>query len=94
MPLAAFTMATLLFVYTRSSIQAAKHNAQKYREADGGQISWHNESLRRHGLLPPEEQNSVKQLAGIAKENISDKSEVRSDAEAKLRELTGKSKGA
>jgi len=45
-------------------------------------------------LLPPEEQNSVKQLAGIAKENISDKSEVRSDAEAKLRELTGKSKGA
>ncbi|CAL3971280.1 hypothetical protein PZA11_007809 [Diplocarpon coronariae] len=51
MPLAAFTMATLLFVYTRTSIQAAKRNAQRHREADGGQISWRNESLRRHGAL-------------------------------------------
>ncbi|KAH8786088.1 hypothetical protein BGZ57DRAFT_756946, partial [Hyaloscypha finlandica] len=38
-PLAAFTMATLLFVYSRTSIQAAKRNAQKHREADGGQIN-------------------------------------------------------
>ncbi|KAF2740673.1 hypothetical protein EJ04DRAFT_424266 [Polyplosphaeria fusca] len=49
-PLAALTMAGLLFVYARTSIRAAKLNAQKHREADGGQISWHNESLRRHGL--------------------------------------------
>ncbi|KAF2266577.1 hypothetical protein CC78DRAFT_118438 [Lojkania enalia] len=48
-PLAALTMAGLLFVYARTSIKAAKLNAQKHREADGGQISWHNESLRRHG---------------------------------------------
>ncbi|KAF2142565.1 uncharacterized protein K452DRAFT_249372 [Aplosporella prunicola CBS 121167] len=47
-PMAAFTMAGLLFVYTRTSIRAAKLNAQKHREADGGQISWQNESRRRH----------------------------------------------
>ncbi|KAF3034202.1 hypothetical protein E8E11_003245 [Didymella keratinophila] len=50
-PLAAITMAGLLFVYARTSIRAAKLNAQKHREADGGQISWHKESLRRHGQL-------------------------------------------
>ncbi|USP76779.1 uncharacterized protein yc1106_04053 [Curvularia clavata] len=50
-PLAAFTMAGLLFVYARTSIRAAKLNAQKHREADGGQISWHRESLRRHGQI-------------------------------------------
>jgi len=69
-PLAAFCMAGILFVYTRTSIQAAKKNAQQHREADGGQINWHNESLRRHGRLdPPVEQKSVKQLAGLAKTN-------------------------
>jgi hypothetical protein len=50
-PLAALTMAGLLFVYARTSIRAAKLNAQKHREADGGQISWHKESMRRHGQL-------------------------------------------
>ncbi|KAL2073146.1 hypothetical protein VTL71DRAFT_10470 [Oculimacula yallundae] len=64
-PLAAFTMATLLFVYTRTSIQAAKRNAQRHREADGGQINWHNESLRRHGKLDvPGEGNTVGELVG------------------------------
>lgn len=63
-------MATILFVYARTSIKAAKKNAQQHREADGGQISWHNESLRRHGRLePPTEQQTVKQLAGLAKTN-------------------------
>lgn len=50
-PLAALTMAGLLFVYARTSIRAAKLNAQKHREADGGQISWHKESMRRHGTM-------------------------------------------
>lgn len=50
-PAAAFTMACLLFFYSRTSIQAARLNAQRHREADGGQISWRNESLRRHGQL-------------------------------------------
>ncbi|KZF25669.1 hypothetical protein L228DRAFT_259062 [Xylona heveae TC161] len=56
-------MACLLFVYARTSIQAAKRNAQRHREADGGQINWRNESLRRHGVLePPEDQGVVHQL--------------------------------
>ena len=50
-PLAALTMAGLLFVYARTSIRAAKLNAQKHREADGGQISWHKESMRCHGTM-------------------------------------------
>lgn len=44
-------MACLLFVYSRTSIHAARLNAQKHREADGGQLNWRNESLRRHGQL-------------------------------------------
>lgn len=47
----AVTMTCLLFVYSRSSIQAAKRDAARHRSADGGQISWRNESLRRHGAL-------------------------------------------
>jgi hypothetical protein len=50
-PLAAFTMAAILFVYARTSIHAARLNAQKHRETDGGQLNWRNESLRRHGQL-------------------------------------------
>ena len=49
--MAALTMAGLLFVYARTSIRAAKLNAKKHREADGGQISWHRESLRLHGQI-------------------------------------------
>lgn len=56
MPIAAATMALLLFVYTRTSINAAKANAKLHREADGGQISWRNQSLRQHGQMElPEE---------------------------------------
>jgi len=50
-PLAAITMAGILFVYARTSIHAARLNAQRHREADGGQINWRNESMRRHGQL-------------------------------------------
>jgi len=50
MPFAAFTMACILFVYSRTSIRLAKENARAHREADGGQISWRNQSLRQHGL--------------------------------------------
>ncbi|TVY19095.1 hypothetical protein LARI1_G002510 [Lachnellula arida] len=68
-PIAAFTMATILFVYARLSIQAAKRNAHLHREADGGQISWHNESLRRHGKLDaPEEQGTVSQIVGAVRD--------------------------
>ncbi len=42
-------MAGLLFVYSRTSIRAAKLNAQRHREADGGQLDWQNQSRRHHG---------------------------------------------
>jgi hypothetical protein len=64
--------------YTRSSIHAAKRNAALHREADGGQISWRNESLRRHGVIePPEEQNTVKQLLGVGKNESVEKQDKR-----------------
>ncbi|KAH0293864.1 hypothetical protein M436DRAFT_71465 [Aureobasidium namibiae CBS 147.97] len=50
-PAAAFTMACLLFVYTRTSIRAAKANAQRHRDADSGGegLDLLAESRRRHG---------------------------------------------
>ncbi|TAQ91505.1 hypothetical protein B7494_g202 [Chlorociboria aeruginascens] len=94
-PLAAATMALLLFVYAKTSISAAKRNAQKHREADGGQINWQNESLRRHGQLdPPVEQDSIKQLVGLAKENSNVGKGIDSEAEEKVRGRRGKGKGS
>ena len=56
-------MAGLLYVYGRSTILAAKRNAARHRAADGGQISWYNESQRRHGVLEkPKGQDSIIQL--------------------------------
>lgn len=88
-------MACILFVYTRTSIQAAKRNAQKHREADGGQINWNNESLRRHGQLDaPVDQGVVKgivetlqegKLKGGGKDDGGRKGE--SEAERRIREL-------
>ncbi|KAF2809514.1 uncharacterized protein BDZ99DRAFT_29755 [Mytilinidion resinicola] len=67
-PLAALTMAGLLFVYSRTSIRAAKLNAQKHREADGGQISWYRESRRRHGQLEKVDDTGILKEALFAKE--------------------------
>lgn len=99
-PLAALTMASLLFVYTRTSIRAAKLNAQKHREADGGQISWHKESLRRHGQLEKVEDNrgTLKEaLANDFRRKKKDKVDTheaphveRSDNDQELRKITGK----
>jgi hypothetical protein len=90
-------MALLLFTYTRTSIRAAKQNAQKHREADGGQINWQNENLRRHGQLEaPEEQNSIKQLMGTARENLGmgkAQGPRATEAEEKVRERAGKGRG-
>jgi len=106
MPIAAFCMASILFVYARTSIQSAKRNAQKHREADGGQISWRNETMRRHGVLePPEQQESVKQLlegvksdigvgSGSAKEDVADMAQRQvgktTMEEEKVRQRAGK----
>lgn len=88
-------MAGLLFVYTRTSIRAAKHNAQMHREADGGQINWHNESLRRHGKLePPVEQEPIRQLAGLAKEKIGMGVGKETEEERRIRERAGKGRGS
>lgn len=83
-PVAAFTMATLLFVYARSSINAAKRNAQRHREADGGQINWNNENRRRHGMLEPptEEQAAGRETASAGE----------TERERALRERTWKGK--
>ena len=61
-PLAALTMAGLLFVYTRTSIRAAKLNAHRQREADDGHISWHKEESlgRNHGQLAKKDWTELK----------------------------------
>ena len=82
-------MAGILFVYTRSSIYAAKRNAERHRAADGGQISWFNESQRRHGALEkPEEQNSLRQILFGAKSNtakVAEKDRRMTEDEGRLR---------
>ena len=72
-PAAAFTMACILFVYTRVSIRAAKENAQRHRDADGGQgLSLLNEHRRRHGQAARLERgnNTVSELATEAREQL------------------------
>jgi hypothetical protein len=95
-------MASLLFVYSRTSIQAAKRNAQKHREADGGQINWHNESLRRHGRLEsPVEEGTVGQLVGALQEVREKRGDggavkgevLETEAERRIRERVGRGKG-
>lgn len=102
-PLAAVTMAGLLFVYARTSIRAAKLNAQKHREADGGQISWHKESMRRHGQLEKvdNDRSTIKE-AFMADMSRKKKEKVNSDGtktqtersaeEDRLRKMMGKDK--
>jgi hypothetical protein len=100
-PLAALTMAGLLFVYARTSIRAAKLNAQKHREADGGQISWHKESMRRHGQMErlDDDRGTFKQaLLGDMKggkkvekeEKVAAVPIERSENDAELRKMMGR----
>lgn len=95
-------MATILFVYARTSIQAAKRNAQRHREADGGQINWANENQRRHGKLEsPVNQSTVGELVGTLRETrdsrrkaVEDKVDItETESERILRERTGKGRG-
>jgi len=93
-PLVAFTMAGLLFVYSRTSIKAAKRNAERHRMADGGQISWQNENQRRHGKLEaPENQDTLRQLVFGTEnklEKVLGKGQGRSQEQDKFRENLGK----
>lgn len=101
-PLAAFCMASILFVYARTSIQAAKRNAQRHREADGGQINWANENQRRHGKLEsPVTQGTLGELAGTLRETRDNRRRAaegkvditETESERLLRERTGKGRG-
>lgn len=97
-------MAILLFVYTRTSIRAAKANAQRHRNADSGGegLSLVEESKRRHGSARKvEERGMLRELADTAREDLfgQSKSAVkdgngvtsgRSEQEQKLRDLIGK----
>lgn len=93
-PIAAFTMAGILYVYTRSSIHAAKQNAARHRTADGGQISWRNESLRRHGVLkrPGDEisPEGLAEQAASAANNASKSSRAKSEGDEIIRSLKRK----
>jgi hypothetical protein len=62
-PIAAFTMAGILLIYTRSSIRAAKLSVQRYREADGGQIDLDREARRVHGQLDKVDERAVNKEA-------------------------------
>jgi hypothetical protein len=86
-------------VYSRTSVQAAKLNAQKHREADGGQISWRNESLRRHGQLDKieDDRSNFKQalLSELERKKTKPQEGVQGKAdrhseEEKLRKMLGK----
>lgn len=104
-PAAAFTMACLLFVYTRVTIRAAKANAQRHRDADGGEgLSLLNESRRRHGMADKLEGSTVKGLAEGAREQLLGKKEGgkivategsgRTAEEERLRAAMGKRSGS
>ena len=70
-PFVAVTMAGMLFVYSRTSIKAAKRHAERHRMADGGQISWQNENQRRHGKLErPEDTDTLTKLVLGTEEKI------------------------
>ncbi len=73
-PVAAFTMACILFVYARTSIRAAKANAQRHRNADSGGegLNLMNEHRRRHGLEKRLDGggNTITELASEAKAQI------------------------
>lgn len=98
-------MALILFVYARTSIRAAKANAQRHREMDtGGEgLSLLNEHRRRHGLggaKKVEEGGTVsqlgKQLIGGSKNEVEKEegAEVgRSEDEERLRAMKGRRGG-
>lgn len=96
-------MACLLFVYTRTSIRAAKANAQRHRDADSGGegLDLLAESRRRHGRGEKLDQSStISELAHGAREQFlgtSQKSPEKlkgrspiSESEEKLKAAMGK----
>ncbi|KAL9081431.1 MAG: hypothetical protein Q9159_007313 [Coniocarpon cinnabarinum] len=58
-PLSALLLGSMIFVYSRTTVAAAKENARRAREADGGSISWRREGMRRHGRLDKVEERTL-----------------------------------
>ena len=46
-------------MYSRTTVSAAKENARRAREADGGSISWRREGLRRRGVVEKVEEKGL-----------------------------------
>jgi hypothetical protein len=74
-------MAGLLYTYSVTSIRAAKLNAQRHREADGGQLNMRNESLRQRGWLERPASDRETFVASLRGEKIKD---VRGDKDGAL----------
>lgn len=81
-PAAAFTMALILFVYTRTSIRAAKENAQRHRDVDSGGegLSLLNEHRRRHGMAKKIEDDGGGTIVQLGKAILGGKNNGSSDA--------------
>lgn len=58
-------MAILLYTYSVTSIRAAKVNAQRHREADGGQLNMRNEMYRQRGWIDRPSSDRELILAGL-----------------------------
>jgi len=93
-PLGVLTLSALFWVYSRTSIRAAKENARRYREADGGSISWRNEALRRHGALArPETRTLMQELFSSGKEDEEQKRKDRETVQARPMEVNAIEEG-
>ena len=86
-PVAAFTMACILFVYARTSISAAKANAQRHRDADSGGkgVNLLMESRRQHGMEKRiDSGNTVTELASELRTQIFGSRAKETDAEKEV----------
>jgi len=93
-PLGVLTLSALFWVYSRTSIRAAKENARRHREADGGSISWRNEALRRHGALAkPETRTLIQELFSGGKEDEEQKRKDRETVRARPKEVNAIEEG-
>ena len=93
-PLGVLTLSALFWVYSRTSIRAAKENARRHREADGGSISWRNEALRRHGALAkPETRTLMQELFSSGKQDEEQTRRDRSTVQARPKEVNAIEEG-
>lgn len=51
-PFTAGTLGLMTLFYARTEPEAAKIEAERIRQAGGGDVDWRDQSLRQHGQLP------------------------------------------